>query len=79
MSTSATAAGDGRQVKTVSEAAPTSAGESAQAAPSATSCVAALGVAVVHGQREACGEEVRRQRPAEVAEADEAEAPVARG
>ena len=41
MSTSATARGDGRQVKTVSEAAPTAAGESAQVAPSATSCVAA--------------------------------------
>ena len=38
-----------------------------------------VGVAVVHGQREAGGEEVRRQRPAEVAEADEAEAQVARG
>ena len=61
-------------------AAATSRGESAQAAPSATSCRRRLGVAVVHGQREAGGEEVRRQGPAEVAEPDEAEAPLlARG
>ena len=38
-----------------------------------------FGVAVVHGQRKAGGEEVRREWPTEVAEADEAEAPVARG
>jgi hypothetical protein len=30
----------------------------------------------VHGQGEARGEQVRRQRPAEVAETDEAEAPL---
>ena len=71
--------GDGRQVKTVSEALATPAGESAQAAPVGDELPRRFGVAVVHGQRKAGGEEVRREWPAEVAEADEAEAPVARG
>ena len=78
MSTSETARGDGRQVKTVSEAAPTSAGESRPGRPVGDERPRCFGIAVVHGQGKARGEKVRRERSAEVAEADEAEAPLRR-
>ena len=76
MSTSATAAGDGRQVKTVSEAVADLGGRVGPGGAVGDELRRRLGVAVVHGQRKARGEEVRREWPTEVAEADEAEAPL---
>ena len=71
--TSETARGEGRHVSTVSEAAATSAGDAAHAAPASSSGRCRRLVAVVHRQREPGPQEARGEVAAEVAEADEPE------
>ena len=73
VTTSATACGEGRQVKTVSDAAATSCGEAAQAAPASSSGRAAASSRSCTVSGKPAREEARRQMPAEIAEPDEAE------